>query len=46
MQRSKATMLLKGDDNAKYFQLLANGRYRKTRIFQLKQEEGASYSGR
>jgi hypothetical protein len=29
-----------GDDNTTYFQLLANGRYRKTRIYQLEQEEG------
>jgi hypothetical protein len=29
-----------GDDNTTYFQLLANGRYRKTRICQLEQEEG------
>lgn len=40
LQRSKATRLLKGDDNTKYFQLLANGHHRKTRIFQLEQDEG------
>jgi hypothetical protein len=34
-QRSKADNLLKGDSNTKYFQLLANGKHRKTRIFQL-----------
>ena len=34
------TRLVQGDDNRKYFQLLANGRYRKTRIYQLEQEEG------
>jgi hypothetical protein len=37
-QRSKSDNLLKGDSNTKYFQLVANGKYRKTRIFQL--EEG------
>jgi hypothetical protein len=34
-QWSKAKHLLEGDSNTKYFQLLANGRHRKTRIFQL-----------
>jgi hypothetical protein len=29
-----------GDDNTTYFQLHANGRYRKTRIYQLEREEG------
>ncbi|KAL5682375.1 hypothetical protein ACJX0J_008760, partial [Zea mays] len=33
-------MILQGDDNTKFFHLLANGRYRKTRIAQLEQEEG------
>jgi hypothetical protein len=28
-----------GDDNTSYFQLLANGRYHKMRIYQLEQEE-------
>jgi glycyl-tRNA synthetase beta subunit len=37
-QRSKAKHLLEGDANTKYFQLLANGRHRKTRIFQLQNE--------
>jgi hypothetical protein len=37
-QRSKSDKLLKGDSNTKYFQLVANEKYRKTRIFQL--EEG------
>jgi hypothetical protein len=40
LQRSKETKLLQGDDNTKYFHLLANGRYRKTKIIQLEQEEG------
>jgi hypothetical protein len=34
-QRSKAKLLLEGDSNTKYFHLLANGRHRKTWIFQL-----------
>ena len=32
LQRSKATKLLQGDDNTKYFHLVANGRHRKTKI--------------
>jgi mannosylglycoprotein endo-beta-mannosidase len=39
LQRSKTTRLLQGDDNTKYFHLVANGRYRKTKIIQLEQEE-------
>lgn len=39
LQRSKTTQIVKGDDNTKYFQLLANERYRKIRIFQLEQDE-------
>ena len=39
-QRSKADSLVQGDDNTKYFQMLANGRHRKKRIFALDQEEG------
>ena len=39
-QRSKATRLLQGDANTRFFQLVANGRHRKTRIFQLEQDEG------
>lgn len=34
-QRAKVTDLLEGDSNTKYFQLLANGKQRKTRIYQL-----------
>jgi hypothetical protein len=34
-QRFKAKHLLEGDSNTKYFQLLANGRHRKSRIFQV-----------
>jgi len=32
LQRSKATKLLQGDDNTKYFHLVVNGRHRKTKI--------------
>ncbi|WVZ82090.1 LOW QUALITY PROTEIN: hypothetical protein U9M48_029392 [Paspalum notatum var. saurae] len=39
-QRAKVKDLLEGDANTKYFQLLANGRHRKTRIYKLEQEEG------
>jgi hypothetical protein len=39
-QRAKTTKLLHGDCNTKYFHLVANGKQRKTRIFQLEQEEG------
>jgi hypothetical protein len=38
-QRAKVKELLEGDSNIKYFQLVANGKYRKTRIFQLQHEE-------
>jgi len=34
-QRSKTKNLLKGDNNTKYFQLIANGKNRKTHLFQL-----------
>ena len=34
-QRAKVKQLLEGDANTKYYDLLANGRHRKTRIFQL-----------
>jgi hypothetical protein len=39
LQRSKATRLVHDDDNTIYFQLLANSRYRKARIYQLQREE-------
>jgi hypothetical protein len=32
-QRSKVKELLQGDSNTKYFQLIPNGKHRKTRIF-------------
>jgi hypothetical protein len=39
-QRAKTRDLLEGDNNTKYFQMVANGKRRKTRIFRLEQEEG------
>jgi len=39
-QRAKVKHLLEGDANTKYYHLLANGKHRKTRIFQL--EDGDS----
>jgi predicted secreted Zn-dependent protease len=39
-QRAKTTKILKGDNNTKYFQMVANGKKRKTRISRLEQEEG------
>jgi hypothetical protein len=39
-QRAKTTNILEGDNNTKYFQMIANGKRRKTRIFRLDQEEG------
>jgi hypothetical protein len=35
-QRAKVKHLLEGDANTKYYHLLANGRHRKTHIFQLR----------
>ena len=39
-QRCKSDSLVLGYDNTKYFQMLANGRHRKKRIFTLYQDEG------
>jgi len=39
-QRAKTKDLLEGDNNTKYFHMVANGKRRKTRIFQLEQEGG------
>ena len=33
-------LLVQGDDNMKYFQMMANGRHRNKRIFTLGQDEG------
>jgi hypothetical protein len=38
-QRVKVKDLLESDSNTKYFQLIANGKYRKTRIFKLQHED-------
>lgn len=38
-QTVKTTNLLKGDCNTRYFQLVASGKHRRTRIFRLDQEE-------
>jgi hypothetical protein len=38
LQRVKTKDLLEGDNNTKYFHIVANGKRRKTRIFQLEQE--------
>jgi hypothetical protein len=38
-QRAKVKDLLEGDSNTKYFQLIANVKYRKRRIFQLQHED-------
>jgi hypothetical protein len=38
-QRAKTKDLLEGDSNTKYFQLIASGKFRKTRIFQLQHED-------
>jgi hypothetical protein len=43
-QRAKVKELLEGLSNTKYFQLVANGKYRKSRIFQL-QHEGQIIEG-
>ena len=37
-QRAKTKDMLEGDNNTKYFHMVANGKRRKTRIFQLEQE--------
>ena len=42
-QRAKTRDLLEGDANTKYFWLMASGKYRKIRIFQLGQEEGVIF---
>lgn len=39
-QRGKTRKLLQGDRNTKYFQMVASGKRRKTRIYRLEQEEG------
>jgi hypothetical protein len=39
-QRAKVKYIQEGGDNTKYFHLIANGKHRKNKIFQLEQEEG------
>jgi hypothetical protein len=39
-QRAKATDVLLGDNNTKYFQMVANGKHRKKRIFSLESDNG------
>jgi hypothetical protein len=39
-QRAKVKHIQEGGDNTKYFHLIANGKHRRKKIFQLKQEEG------
>ena len=39
-QRAKVTDVLLGDNNTRYFQMVANGKHRKKRIFSLEHEGG------
>ena len=39
-QRAKATDVLLGDNNTRYFQMIANGKHRKKRIFSLEHDGG------
>jgi excinuclease UvrABC nuclease subunit len=39
-QRAKVTDALLGDNNTKYFQMIANGKHRKKRIFSLDSDNG------
>lgn len=39
-QRAKTKKIVEGDRNTRYYHMIANGKHRKTRIFQLEQEEG------
>jgi hypothetical protein len=39
-QRAKVKHIQEGGNNTKYFHLIANGKHRKKRIFQLEQDEG------
>ena len=39
-QRAKVKHIQEGGDNTRYFHLIANGKHRKKRIFQLEQDEG------
>jgi hypothetical protein len=39
-QRAKVKYIQQGGNNTKYFHLIANGKHRKKKIFQLEQDEG------
>ena len=39
-ERAKTKNLLEGDDNTRYFHLLANGKHKKQHTFKLKHEDG------
>lgn len=39
-ERAKVKTLLEGNNNTRFFHLVANGRHRKQRIFKLEQEDG------
>jgi hypothetical protein len=39
-QRAKVKHLLEGDDNTKYFHLLANGKHQRHQIYSLEDENG------
>ena len=39
-QHAKVKHVQEGENNKKYFHLIANGKHRKERIFQLEQDEG------
>ena len=39
-QRAKVKHIQEGGNNTKYFHLIANGKHRKKKIFQLEQDEG------
>jgi hypothetical protein len=39
-QRAKIKNIQEGGNNTKYFHLIANGKHRKKKIFQLEQDEG------
>ena len=38
--RAKVRKIVQGDDNTQFFHMIANGKHRKKRIFQLDQDEG------
>jgi hypothetical protein len=44
-QRSKVKHIQEGGDNTKYFHLIANGKHRRQRIFQLEQDDEGTIIG-